>query len=92
MVPTGTNLLGLIKHVAGVELGYLGPTFDRPLDEWPPWFDGAEPNADMWGHRRRVARADHQPVPTGLEELGRHHRVTPARRHRPCAVVARAPA
>ena len=49
MVPTGTNLLGLIKHVASVEAGYLGATFGRPFEEPLPWFDeGAEPNADMW--------------------------------------------
>src|SRR5919199_1461830 len=49
MVPTGTNLLGLIKHVASVELGYFGETFDRPSDEPLPWLDDdAEPNADMW--------------------------------------------
>ncbi len=49
MVPTGTNLLGLVKHVASVELGYFGETFGRPSDEPLPWFDeGAEPNADMW--------------------------------------------
>ena len=49
MVPTGTNLLGLVKHVAGVELGYLGATFARPSPEPMPWLaDDAEPNADMW--------------------------------------------
>jgi uncharacterized damage-inducible protein DinB len=49
LVPTGTNLLGLVKHVASVEAGYLGDTFGRPFDEPLPWFDeGAEPNADMW--------------------------------------------
>ena len=49
MVPTGTNLLGLIKHVAGVELGYFGDTFGRPFAERLPWLeDDAEPNADMW--------------------------------------------
>jgi len=49
MVPTGTNLLGLVKHVASVEAGYFGATFGRPFDEPLPWFeDGAEPNADMW--------------------------------------------
>jgi len=49
MVPTGTNLLGLVKHVASVEAGYLGETFDRPFQEPLPWYeDGAEPNADMW--------------------------------------------
>jgi Protein of unknown function (DUF664) len=30
VVPTGTNLLGLVKHVASVELGYFGDTFGRP--------------------------------------------------------------
>jgi hypothetical protein len=49
MVPTGTNLLGLVKHVASVEAGYFGETFDRPFAEPLPWFaEGAEPNADMW--------------------------------------------
>ena len=49
MVPTGTNLLGLVKHVAGVEAGYFGDVFDRPFGEPLPWLDdGAEPNADMW--------------------------------------------
>jgi hypothetical protein len=49
LVPTGTNLLGLVKHLAGVELGYLGDTFDRPFDDPPPWLgDDSEPNVDMW--------------------------------------------
>jgi uncharacterized damage-inducible protein DinB len=49
MTPTGTNLLGLVKHVASVEAGYLGDIFGRPFNEPLPWFDeGAEPNADMW--------------------------------------------
>src|ERR1700722_11325416 len=49
LVPTGTNLLGLVKHVSSVELGYFGETFGRPSDIPQPWFDeSAEPNADMW--------------------------------------------
>jgi hypothetical protein len=49
LVPTGTNLLGLIKHCASVEFGYFGGTFGRPSDERLPWFEAdAEPNADMW--------------------------------------------
>src|SRR6185437_14901793 len=49
LVPTGTNLLGLVKHVASVEAGYLGDTFGRPFPEPLPWLaDSAEPNADMW--------------------------------------------
>ena len=30
--PTGTNLLGIVKHCINVEVGYFGPTFGR---EWP---------------------------------------------------------
>lgn len=49
LTPTATNLLGLVKHVASVEAGYLGDTFGRPFGEPLPWFDeGAEVNADMW--------------------------------------------
>jgi uncharacterized damage-inducible protein DinB len=49
LTPTGTNLLGLIKHVASVEAGYFGETFGRSFDEPLPWIEGdAEPNADMW--------------------------------------------
>ena len=49
MTPTGTNLLGLVKHVASVEAGYFGETFGRPFPEPMPWFDDdAEPNDDMW--------------------------------------------
>lgn len=49
IVPTGTNLLGIVKHVASVESGYLGEVFGRPSGERMPWFeDDAEPNADMW--------------------------------------------
>ena len=49
LTPTGTNLLGLVKHAAGVELGYFGDTFHRPPDDAFPWLDDdAEPNADMW--------------------------------------------
>ena len=49
MTPTGTNLLGLVKHVASIELGYFGEVFDRPSNVPLPWFDeDAEINADMW--------------------------------------------
>jgi uncharacterized damage-inducible protein DinB len=49
MVPTGTNLLGIVKHVASVEAGYFGATFGRPFGEPLPWYEpDAEPNADLW--------------------------------------------
>ncbi|MGW5742020.1 DinB family protein [Amycolatopsis sp. NPDC003861] len=36
LTPTGTNLLGLVKHLTGNEFGYFGEVFDRPADaaEW----------------------------------------------------------
>jgi uncharacterized damage-inducible protein DinB len=47
--PTGTNLLGLVKHLACVELGYFGETFGRPSGEPNPWFEeDVEDNVDMW--------------------------------------------
>lgn len=49
LTPTGTNLLGLVKHLAGVELGYFRAVFDRPFEVPGPWFGmDAEPNADMY--------------------------------------------
>jgi uncharacterized damage-inducible protein DinB len=49
MTPTGTNLLGLVKHVASVQVGYLGEVFGRPSDLDLPWFaDDAPPDADLW--------------------------------------------
>jgi Protein of unknown function (DUF664) len=35
--PTGTNLLGVVKHVATTEIGYFGDTFGRPFGEQLPW-------------------------------------------------------
>ena len=47
--PTGTNLLGIVKHTASVSLGYFGETFGRDHGQALPWFDeGADLNADMW--------------------------------------------
>jgi hypothetical protein len=47
LVPTGTNLLGLVKHLAGIELGYFGDTFGRPWDGPLPW-DDSDPSSDMF--------------------------------------------
>jgi uncharacterized damage-inducible protein DinB len=49
VLPTGTNLLGIVKHVATMEAGYFGEVFDRPFPEPMPWMDeDAEPDADFW--------------------------------------------
>jgi uncharacterized damage-inducible protein DinB len=47
MVPTGSNLLGLVKHLAAVEFGYFGDTFGRPFAGKPAW-DASDPNSDMF--------------------------------------------
>jgi uncharacterized damage-inducible protein DinB len=45
--PTGTNLLGIVKHAAGVEAGYFGVTFGR---EWPgeELMDDDDPQSDLY--------------------------------------------
>jgi len=49
LTPTGTNLLGLVKHLAAMEVGYFADTFDRPFGERFAWMsEDAETNADMW--------------------------------------------
>ncbi|WP_018685955.1 DinB family protein [Actinokineospora enzanensis] len=49
LTPTGTNLLGLVKHLAAVEMGYFGSTFGRPFPDMPVWAsDDAGLNDDMW--------------------------------------------
>ncbi|HEY1828551.1 MAG TPA: DinB family protein [Acidimicrobiales bacterium] len=49
LTPTGTNLLGVVKHVATMEALYFGACFGRPFPQAMPWIeDGAEPNADFW--------------------------------------------
>lgn len=49
LTPTGTNLLGLVKHLAGVELWYFGDAFGRPPSGQRPWSEeDARNNADMW--------------------------------------------
>ena len=48
LTPTGTNLLGLVKHLASVDAGYLGEVFGRPFPEPIPWAEDDDVNADMW--------------------------------------------
>jgi Protein of unknown function (DUF664) len=84
MTPTGTNLLGLAKHVASIELDYFGKVFDRPAHIPLPWFDdGAEINADMWAmaeesreqiitlYQRAAAHADATIEALSLDSPGR---------------------
>ena len=72
MTPTGTNLLGLVKHLAGLEYGYLGESFGYPPPESLSWIEDGSiwRGADMWArpdestqyitglYRRACAHAD----------------------------------
>ena len=72
MTPTGTNLLGLVKHLAGVEYVYFGDSFDRPAPETLAWNEDGSvwEGADMWAtpdessdyliglYRRAIAHSD----------------------------------
>jgi hypothetical protein len=84
LVPTGTNLLGLVKHLASVELEYFGDCFGRPHGEDLPWSAAdAEPNADMWAtpdqarddiiglYRRAWAHADATINELNLDSMAR---------------------
>jgi len=50
LTPTGTNLLGLVKHLAGLEYLYLGESLGRPGPEPLPWVEDGSiwDGADMW--------------------------------------------
>jgi hypothetical protein len=45
MTPSGTNLLGLVKHLAAVEYGWFCETFGREIEPLP--FDEDDPDADL---------------------------------------------
>jgi len=94
LTPTGTNLLGLVKHVASVELGYFGEVFGRPSGRVLPWHaDGAEPDADMWAapeetrediiglHRFSAAHSDATIEALPLDAPGEVPWWPPERRH-----------
>lgn len=63
LTPTGTNLLGLFKHVAWVDVGYLGEVFGRPFEHPVMERIEANPDSDL------VADAD-EPAAT-IQEFAR---------------------
>jgi len=84
MTPTGTNLLGLVKHLAGLEYGYLGESFGHPAPESMSWVEDGSiwQGADMWAkpdesseyiiglYRRACAHADGVIAALDLEAPG----------------------
>ncbi|TDE10693.1 DinB family protein [Jiangella asiatica] len=85
LTPTGTNLLGLIKHLAGVEYVYLGTSFGRPPPETLAWEEDGSvwEGADMWAkpdesseyllglYRRACAHGDRTVDELALDTPGR---------------------
>ncbi len=58
LTTTGTNLLGLVKHLSTWEARYFGEVFARPYPEpLPRWDVEAERLADMWATEHE-SRAD----------------------------------
>ena len=83
MTPTATNLLGLVKHLAGVEIGYIAEGFERPFGEELAWMAPDAPdNADMWAtaeessaeildlYRRAWGHTDRAVAELGLDAPG----------------------
>ena len=84
MTATGTNLLGLVKHLAGLEYGYLGESFGYPAPESMSWIEDGSiwQGADMWAkpdesseyiiglYRRACAHADGVIAALDLEAPG----------------------
>ncbi|MFJ9814950.1 DinB family protein [Streptomyces sp. NPDC101151] len=84
LTPTGTNLLGLVKHLTGAEALYFGVTFGRPFAGTPLWIMGdAEPDSDLWArpeetreeivgaYRTAWAHSDETIASLSLDAVGR---------------------
>lgn len=84
LVPSGTNLLGLVKHLAWCELAYFVQTWGRELPVSDLWDDpDADHNDDLWVpasesrqdvvdfYRMSWAEADRTFAAHELEDTGR---------------------
>ncbi len=79
VTPTATNLLGLVKHLAGIELAYLGDCVGRPSPVRLPWVEDESiwDGADMWAAAEETReyvlslyRAASQHSDESIEQLG----------------------
>jgi hypothetical protein len=94
LTPTGTNALGLVKHLASVQAGYFGDVFGRPAPFPMPWLAREAPiNADMWATPQESSasvigmyaeswrHAEETFAVVGIEETGTVPWWPPERRH-----------
>ena len=79
VTPTATNLLGLVKHLAGIELAYLGDCVGRQSPVRLPWVEDESiwDGADMWAvaeetreYLLSLYRAAWQHSDESIEQLG----------------------
>ena len=83
LTPTGTNLLGLIKHLTITEAWYFGEVFGRPFPERLPWRDGdADERADdakltaLLDHKLRLADMWATEHESRVDIVDRYRRIT----------------
>lgn len=93
LTPHGTNLLGLVKHLSGCEIGYFGYVFDRPCPDPPVWLSSDQRDIDMWAqpnesrwsvtdlYRRACAQSDRTIDDLSLDSVGRIPSWPPERRN-----------
>jgi len=86
---TGTNLLGLVKHLSVWEARYFGEVFGRPFPEPLARWDGSESRgADLWATEQETR----EEITNLYRRVWEHSDATITEpRHRlawPCAVVA----
>ncbi len=94
LTPTGSNLLGIVKHLASVQAGYFGDVFGRPWPEPMPWLgpDSAI-NDDLFAgetertdsildfYRRSWSHAQETFAATDIDDTGTVPWWPPERRH-----------
>lgn len=69
MTPTGTNLLGLVKHSARSHLMHFCDVFDRPQDPTLRWLSNVTPGSDI---RAKPAESSADVVAALTAETQRH--------------------
>jgi uncharacterized damage-inducible protein DinB len=76
MTPTGTNLLGLVKHCAGVECGYFGEVVGRPFpgEGDLDWHEGDD--AELSGHMYATEAESREQVTDFYRRVWAHSDVT----------------
>ena len=83
--PTGTNLIGIVKHCMNVEYGYFGPTFGRTIED----SSGLVRTTPTTATRRPTGTPPRQPPPGSSRAIGGSRR-SATRRSRSCRSMRRA--